>query len=74
MMIPDHYEINVSRPTAKCPNGEYFCRIEIDDSLILPQIAEERCRILREIFPDEFKLDMTRVRCYGEHIEMEDKE
>ena len=62
--IQDNFEINVATKRAD-GRWNHFCKIE------LPEYAEDQAKAkldkLREIFGDEYKLDMTHWVCCGHH-------
>lgn len=69
MMIPNGYEINVSQKSTDYTGREcykHYCRIELNDSF--DEFVEQKFKELRDLFPDDFKLTLTKVTCYGETI------
>ena len=58
--IPSNYEINVSK------DGRHFCKIELPEAL--PEIAIKKAEIIREIFGDDYKIDMTYWECLGHSV------
>lgn len=72
MMIQSNYEINVSRlykkPLDKEARYHHYCKIELGSDL--PEVISEKVHELREIFPEDFKLDLMHIECYGKEIEL----
>ena len=67
MMIPDGYNINISKRTDKYPNGEHYGRLEMEGVAFLED-AIDRMQELRKIFPEEYKLTLQHVTCRGETL------
>ena len=65
MMIPSNYEINV----AYCVGNScvHFCKIELGQTL--PELAKQKFHELRRIFPEDYKLTLEQIECYGKPIE-----
>ena len=61
MMIPDGYNVNISR------NGKFYGRLEMTD-VAFSDKATERFMELRDIFPEDFKLTLQHVTCRGNNI------
>ncbi|MBO4725401.1 MAG: hypothetical protein J5622_02735 [Firmicutes bacterium] len=55
--IPCNYEINVSK------NGMHFCKIELAETF--PEAAIKKADAIREIFGNDYKIDMTYWECKG---------
>ena len=68
MMIPSNYEINVATaPEKNAAYGRHYCRIELGDCL--PDVAKEKFRFIKGIFPDDWNITLYEVRCSGREIE-----
>ena len=62
--ITDNFEINVAKKqNPEDKHGIHFCRIEIPDLAVSK--AEEKLRILRELFGNDYCVSMTHWTCQG---------
>ena len=61
MMIPDGYNVNISK------DGKFYGRLEMTD-VVFSEQATERFLELRDIFPKEFKLTLQHVTCRGNNL------
>ena len=71
MMIQSNYEINVSRlikkPLDREPHYYHYCKIEL--GWARKEEAEAKLHELREFFPEDFKLQLMFVECFGKGVE-----
>lgn len=72
--IPCNYEINVAKkvkhPTFYSGKYSHYCKIELGDCL--SETAYQKYRELREMFGEEYKLDLTYWDCKGQCISEEE--
>ena len=67
MMIPNNYEINVAKK-GKNELYQHYCKIEL--SCPYDNQAIEKFNELQQMFQanGDYKLELTKVTCYGEKI------